>query len=68
MCAYRLNRNAFKAQTAEQASASHANFYKKLTWQERLRIANYLNSIAFNFPEDNPPRLDRTKFSARKHG
>ena len=70
MCAYRLDRTAFKAQTAKEASASHAEHYKKLSWQERLRIANYLNSIAFNFPEDNPPRLDRTKFSvrARKNG
>ncbi|RDC57133.1 hypothetical protein DU508_08050 [Pedobacter chinensis] len=62
---YRLDRTAFKAQTAEEASKSHAEFYKKLSWQERLKIANYLNSIAFNFPEDNPPKMDRTKFSVR---
>lgn len=60
---YRLDRTAFRAQTAEQATKSHAEFYKNLTWQERLKIANYLNSIAFNYPENNPPRLDRTKFS-----
>ncbi|MGV3547248.1 MAG: hypothetical protein ACO1N4_09310 [Pedobacter sp.] len=61
---YRLDRTAFKAQTAQQATKSHAEFYKKLTWQERLRIANYLNSIAYNYPENKPPRLDRTKFLA----
>jgi hypothetical protein len=61
---YRLDRTAFKAQTAEQATKSHSEFYKQLTWQERLKIANYLNSIAFNYPEQNPPRLDRTAFSA----
>ncbi len=61
---YRLDRTAFKAQTVEQATKSHAEFYKKLTWQERLKITNYLNSIAYNYPENNPPRLDRTKFSA----
>lgn len=61
---YRLDRTAFRAQTAEQATKSHAEFYKTLTWQERLKIANYLNSIAFNYPENNIPRLDRTKFSA----
>lgn len=60
---YRLNRNAFKAHTASEASKAHAIYYKTLTWQERLIIANYLNSIAFNFPENNPPKLDRTKFS-----
>lgn len=61
---YRLDRTQFKAQTAEQAAKSHAEFYKKLTCQERLKIANYLNSIAFNYPEQYPPPLDRTAFSA----
>jgi hypothetical protein len=56
---YRLYRTAFKAQTASQAE-----YYKTLTWQERLKIANYLNSIAYNYPENSPPKLDRTKFSA----
>ncbi len=60
----RLDRTAFKAQTAEEAS-DHARYYKKLTWQERLRIANYLNSVAYNYPENNPPKLDRTAFKVR---
>ena len=64
MSSYRLDRTAFKAQTAKEAS-NHAAYYKKLTWQERLRIANYLNSVAYNYPENEPPRLDRTVFKAR---
>ena len=64
MSEYRLDRTAFKAQTAAEA-ADHKQYYKDLTWQERIRIAHYLNSIAYNFPIDNPPRLDRTKFKAR---
>jgi hypothetical protein len=63
MSSYRLDRTAFKAQTAMEAS-NHATYYKKLTWQERLRIAN-LNSIAYNYPENEPPRLDRTVFKIR---
>lgn len=63
MAAFRLNRSAFKAQTAEEA-ADHSNYYKNLSWQERLRVAAYLNSIAFNYPENNPPKLDRTIFKA----
>ncbi|MFC4212187.1 hypothetical protein ACFOWA_13395 [Pedobacter lithocola] len=62
---YRLDRTAFKGQTAEEASKSHAEYYRTLTSQERLRIANYLNSIAYNFPEENPPRMDKTKFGVR---
>lgn len=64
MSSYRLDRTAFKAQTAAEAS-NHASYYKKLTWQERLRIANYLNSVAYNYPENEPPRLDKTVFKIR---
>ncbi|HWV70387.1 MAG TPA: hypothetical protein VN040_01645 [Pseudosphingobacterium sp.] len=64
MKTFRLDRSAFKAQTAEEA-ANHAPHYAKLTWLERLEVTAYLNSIAYNFPLDNPPRLDRTKFRAR---
>ena len=64
MSSYKLDRTKFKAHTAEEA-ADHSTYYQALTWQERLKIANYLNSIAYNYPEDKPPRLDRTKFSAR---
>jgi hypothetical protein len=64
MSSYRLDRTAFKAQTAEEA-ADHAQYYRDLTWQERLRIANYLNSIAYNYPENEPPKMDKTAFSMR---
>ena len=63
MSSYKLDRTAFKAQTAEEAVASQAAYYKSVTWQERLRIANYLNSIAYNYPEAEPPRMDKTAFS-----
>jgi hypothetical protein len=64
MSDYRLDRTAFKAQSAKE-SANHSTYYKNLTWQERMRIANYLNSIAYNYPENEPPRLDKTAFSIR---
>ena len=52
-------------QTAEEATKSQAEYYRSLTWQERLRIANYLNSIAYNYPENEPPRMDKTAFKIR---
>ncbi len=61
----RLNRTEFKAHSADEAAKMHAAHYKKLSWQERIEIAHYLNSIAFNFPINDPPKLDRTKFSVR---
>lgn len=60
---FRLDRKAFKGQTAKEAS-DHKGYYSKLDWKERLEVAFYLNSIAFNFPFDNPPRMDKSKFSA----
>ena len=65
MSSYRLDRTAFKVQTAEEATQSHAKYYKTLTWQERLRIANYLNSVAYNYPENEPPKMDKTFFTVR---
>jgi len=64
MGGFRLDRNTGSAQTAKEA-ADHAVIYRKLTWQERLRIAAYLNSGAYRYDVDHPPRLDRTRFSAR---
>jgi hypothetical protein len=38
------------------------------TAKERLEDALYLNSVAYNFDINNPPKLDRTAFSMRKNG
>ena len=64
MSKFRLDRTKFKGQTAAEA-ADHSSYYKKLTWQQRIEIAAYLNSVAFDYPENTPPRLDKTKFKAR---
>jgi hypothetical protein len=63
MSPYKLDRTAFKAQTAEEAVKNQAAYYRSLTWQERLRIANYLNSIAYNYPKNEPPKIEKTVFS-----
>jgi hypothetical protein len=65
MSNYKLDRTAFKAHTADEAVKQQAAYYRQLTWQERLRIANYLNSMAYSYPENEPPRLDRTVFKMR---
>lgn len=36
--------------------------------EERLRTAAYLNSVAWNYPMDTPPKMDRSVFGMRKHG
>ncbi len=64
MTNFRLDRTAFKAQTVNEAS-DHGSYYRRLSWTERLAATNYLNSVAFNFDINDPPRLDRSKFSAK---
>ena len=62
----KLDRTAFHMGTHEQTEQYHAECQPE-TPEERLRNAMYLNSVAFQFDINNPPRLDRTAFSTRKH-
>lgn len=62
---FKLDRNSFE-------KYSHLNnkkgdqFYQHLELNERLRIAFYLNSVAYQFPMNDPPKLDKTLFKKRK--
>jgi len=62
---YRLDRTQFKMQSFQEADMQQ-EYWKKQDFVERLRAANYLISVAFNFDLNNPPRLDKTIFSMRK--
>lgn len=42
-------------------------YWAKTTPKQRLEVAFYLNSVAFNFDINNPPKMDRTVFSMRKN-
>ena len=64
MDSFKLDRTAFKGHTQQEA-ANHSDYYKKLSWQERLKIAAYLNSVAYNYDMNNPPRMDKTKFAVK---
>ncbi|MCQ6960551.1 hypothetical protein [Mucilaginibacter aquariorum] len=61
---YQLHWAAYHIQKAKQCG-NEGGYFRTLTWQDRLRIANYLNSIAYNYPENNPPKMDKTAFSYR---
>ncbi len=62
---FKLDRTSFKKQSFEDV-ANHSKDYKKLSVNERLKISFYLNSIAYNFDINNPPRMDKTFFEIRK--
>ena len=61
----KLDRTAFKHQTLQEAS-HNLEYWKNQSYEKRLESANYLNSIAYNFDVDNPPRLDKTYFKIRQ--
>ncbi len=63
---YRMDKSAFKIQTFEEADDAMRD-YSNHSIQERLRIYWYLTSIAYKFDLDNPPRMDKTVFSMKKH-
>lgn len=62
----RLDRTKFKRQSFDEADKQKEYWLSK-SIEERLQAANYLNSIVYGYDLNNPPRLDRTKFSTRKH-
>jgi len=63
---FRLDRTAFHAGTHEENAHYHAQ-HQPATMVERLRAAAYLNSVAYGYDLQNPPKLDRTAFSTRQH-
>ncbi len=65
MAAYKLDRTAFVQQTKEQAT-NQQEYWLAKTVNERLEAAFYLNSVAYNFDINNPPRMDKTFFTIRK--
>ncbi|WP_373494573.1 hypothetical protein [Aquiflexum sp.] len=61
---YKLDRNAFKASNSSE-KINYGEVYKNKSIDELLEIAAYLNSLAYGYSLDNPPRLDKTVFHAR---
>lgn len=62
---YKFDRTAFKASTVEEADEDMRN-YKNLSPKQRLKLAGYLISIAYNFNLNDPPKMDKTIFSMDK--
>jgi hypothetical protein len=62
---FKFDRTAFKGQTFKEEQ--RAKTFSADSAIGRLKVAFYLNSIAFNFDLNNPPRIDKTVFSTRKN-
>jgi hypothetical protein len=64
---YKLDRTAFQAMTVHEAD-HYQRDYRNHTVEERLEVALYLTSIAYNFDMNHPPKMDKTIFSKSKQG
>ena len=62
---FKLDRTAFRA-TSHEEKGNNFEYWKTKTAAEKLAAAFYLNSVAFNFDINNPPKMDKTIFSMRK--
>jgi hypothetical protein len=62
---FKLDRTAFRA-TNHEKKGNDSLYWKTRTEEERLAAAFYLNSVAYNFDINHPPRMDKTVFSMRK--
>jgi hypothetical protein len=62
---FRLDRNAFNKRTFDDAD-NHSKEKEKLSVNENLKISFYLNSIAYQFDINYPPKMDKTVFEIRK--
>jgi hypothetical protein len=63
---YTLDRTIGKGHSHE-ANTYQSAYWKTKSAEERLAAAMYLNSVAYNFDINHPPRIDRTVFRTRKH-
>ncbi len=66
MKAPRLDRTAFRAGSFAETEAWYRTYWHTVPMAERLRAAHYLNSVAYGFDLNQPPRLDRTVFQIRR--
>ena len=64
---FKLDRTAYCEMSFEEADKA-INDFSTATWQERLIVANRLTSIAYNYPINNKPPMDKTVFELIKHG
>jgi len=63
---FSLDRTAFEMNSHREMEKRTIEYWKTKTAEERLSAAAYLISVAYNYSEENPPRMDRTVHSAGK--
>jgi hypothetical protein len=63
---FQLDKTAFKKQSFQQSDNTRGYWLSKSV-EERFQAALYLQSVVYGFDLNNPPSMDKTVFSSRKH-
>jgi hypothetical protein len=63
---YKLDKTIVKAQTFKEAEKENL-FSKDTSLGERLQQAWYLTCMAYGIDPQNPPKMDKTICTTRKH-
>ena len=61
---FRLDKSAHKVYNLQQQQKESAN-YSDFSIEEKFKVFVYLQSIAYNFKIENPPKMDKTIHSTR---
>ena len=61
----RLDKTKFQIQSFAEADNTVA-YWRSRPWQERLQAGYHLSLRAYGYDPENPPKLDKTVFRARK--
>lgn len=61
----KMDKTVFSAYKKEE-EPNDFYYWQSKTIAERLRAAAYLNSVAYRYDINNPPKVDKTVFSIEK--
>ena len=66
MTKYRLDKTYFKAQSFKEAD-NNIEYWRTKSVSERLQASWFLTCHAYGYSSEDPPGMDKTAFSMRKH-
>lgn len=61
---FRFDRNSHKAYNFKQIQ-KESDHYKEMSEEERTKVFIYLQSVAYDYPLNSPPKMDKSVHSCR---
>ena len=61
---FRLDRSFHRTYSNNETRKESEN-YKQMTFEEKIQVFLYLQSVAYNYKMGSPPKMDKTLHSVR---